>query len=153
MSDLSPSGSLDKDALCEIVVWDPQTVGLWSIFLTPSFGSILILLNWKTLRCDSCYKRSMLWMAGMIGFEIAYQVMQVFAFDMSNDWLVRRLFWPEWDNHEVQAQREYLLPLVTGECGPVKVKHKDFALPVTIAILVNIALCYIIVSIRKHFLL
>ena len=156
MSDVSPFRPFNKNTLCEIVVWDPQTVGLWSIFLTPSFGSILILLNWKTLRCDSSYKRSVLWMGGMIGFEIVYQVMQIFMSDMSdnwNDWLIRRLFWPEWDNHEVQLQREYLLPLDTGECGPVKVKHKDFALPVTIAIIVNIALRYMIVSVRKHFFL
>lgn len=30
-------------------IWNPNVAGLWSVFLTPVFGSILVLRNWQAL--------------------------------------------------------------------------------------------------------
>ena len=35
-------------------LWNPDVAGVWSVFLTPVFGSVILLLNWETIGDTEC---------------------------------------------------------------------------------------------------
>lgn len=35
-------------------LWNPDVAGVWSVFLKPVFGSVILLLNWETIGDTEC---------------------------------------------------------------------------------------------------
>jgi hypothetical protein len=52
-------------------LWNPDAVGILSLFLTTVFGSILLLLNWKALGDERRVTVSWLWLLASIGSIVA----------------------------------------------------------------------------------
>lgn len=43
-------------------LWNPNASGLWSVLLTPAFGSILLLKNWHALGDESKIRTGRIWL-------------------------------------------------------------------------------------------
>ncbi len=42
-------------------IWNPNVIGCWALFLTPLFGSVLIMKNWKALGYERQAQQAQLW--------------------------------------------------------------------------------------------
>lgn len=47
--------------LLKVELWNPDHCGLWSLFLTPIFGAVLVSKNWKTLGEHKKARAAMAW--------------------------------------------------------------------------------------------
>ena len=56
-------------------LWNPDAAGVWSIFLTPIFGSILISKNWKALGELERHRSSNVW----LGVSVLLVITSTFA--------------------------------------------------------------------------
>ncbi len=43
-------------------LWNPDVAGVWSIFLTPVFGSIILLRNWQSIGDEEQVKTAKTWL-------------------------------------------------------------------------------------------
>jgi hypothetical protein len=49
-------------------LWNPFVVGVWGFLLTPAFGSILLMKNWRALGDDTQAKQQLKWCLGFVVF-------------------------------------------------------------------------------------
>lgn len=43
-------------------LWNPDIAGVWSVFFTPIFGSILVLKNWQAIGDEGRVKAAKIWL-------------------------------------------------------------------------------------------
>jgi heme/copper-type cytochrome/quinol oxidase subunit 2 len=47
-------------------LWNPEAAGGWSLFFTPIFGAILVLMNWQALGAKEKIRGAQLWLIASI---------------------------------------------------------------------------------------
>lgn len=70
-------------------LWNPDVAGLWSLLLTPVFGSAMVWMNWKALGESSRAQIALLWLAVTVlalfliatvnGFGLIYLIIWYFG--------------------------------------------------------------------------
>jgi hypothetical protein len=58
----SPKSDLRQDSGAAPALWNPDVAGVWSLFLTPVFGSAPLLQNWKSLGDGARAKTGRTWL-------------------------------------------------------------------------------------------
>ena len=61
-----PSPVLTTESPAAPRLWNPDAAGVWSVFLTPIFGSTLILKNWQAVGEQPRVKAGRMWLAASI---------------------------------------------------------------------------------------
>jgi len=61
--DEAPKSNLESE-ISDVAppLWNPDVAGIWSIFLTPIFGSTLVLMNWKSIGDDAKTRTARTWL-------------------------------------------------------------------------------------------
>ena len=52
-------------------LWNPDAAGIWSLFLTPIFGSTLVLMNWQAIGEEPRVRAGRIWLAVSVLMLIA----------------------------------------------------------------------------------
>jgi len=47
-------------------LWNPDAAGVWSVFLTPVFGSTLLLRNWQAIGDESRARTGRIWLIASV---------------------------------------------------------------------------------------
>ena len=68
-------------------LWNPDAAGVWSVFLTPIFGSILVLKNWQVLRDANQTRAGRTWLAASIATSLVTEVPSTFLPNLRLYWL------------------------------------------------------------------
>jgi hypothetical protein len=53
-------------------LWNPDAAGIWSLFITPVFGSALVLKNWQSIGDESRAKTARVWLMVSIIATLCY---------------------------------------------------------------------------------
>jgi hypothetical protein len=53
-------------------LWNPDAAGIWSLFITPVFGSALVLKNWQSIGDDSQARTARVWLIASIIATVCY---------------------------------------------------------------------------------
>ena len=63
-----PKASLETSADAEAApaLWNPDAAGLWSLLLTPIFGSILVRKNWRAIGDEAKARTGMVWIVASV---------------------------------------------------------------------------------------
>ena len=56
-----PSRTAKTESTSTLQIWNPERVGVLSLFLTPIWGSILLSKNWKSLNCPERARKVNAW--------------------------------------------------------------------------------------------
>lgn len=102
-----------------VQLWNPNAIGLWSLLLTPAWGSVLILLNWRARGDGGWVKVSVLWLVASLvavavsglRYPLLYPIWLLawwFAFASIQFRTVRRAHANDY------PRRGWLVPLVLG---------------------------------------
>ena len=82
-------------------IWDPHEIGIWSLFLTPGWGAVLISMNWRVLKDKHNAMKATIWAAA---FFLSLPVMIA-----SDGFLYVFLFLPAWYLFSCRPQAKYVL--------------------------------------------
>ena len=61
--DEAPKSNLESE-ISDVAppLWNPDIAGVWSLFLTPIFGSTLVLINWKSIGDSARTRTAWIWL-------------------------------------------------------------------------------------------
>jgi len=66
----APAPAHEAPAAMAPALWDPLATALWSLVLTPVFGSYLQMRNWQALAQPARARRAWLWMLGWLAASV-----------------------------------------------------------------------------------
>ena len=95
---IKKNGTLDTSVL-KLKLWNPRTIGLWSIVFSPIFGAVIHAINWKKLN-----KPNMMWI-NVIWVILIIIMILVLPDDAPNPSLV---IWILWYALTARKQKEYI---------------------------------------------
>ena len=99
-------------------MWNPDAAGAWSLFLTPIFGSILVMLNWRTLGEGSRASSGVGWLIASVlmlfpsllipGIGLLWLIVWYFAWQRKQSKYVRERWGKDY------PKRGWLTPILIG---------------------------------------
>ena len=61
-----------ESAVIAPALWNPTVAGMWSVLLTPIFGSVVILKNWQSIGEQPRVKTGWAWLAVSVAMIIVF---------------------------------------------------------------------------------
>ena len=104
----------------EVKLWNPDIAGVWSIFLSPVFGSVIILLNWKILGNDRETSIAWVWLVISLLALISMSILElplasnlVFVITWYFAWQKKQTVYLK-NNHPAYIKKSWIAPVILG---------------------------------------